>query len=146
MLLKAGSHSHEPSHSSPARTASCSCGQLKVHIAGEPVRISVCHCLACQRRTGNVFATQARFSRAGAKIVGESIEYVRAGDEGGGATFRFCPKCGAIVHYTNAGDEETITIPVGAFADPSFPAPTVSVYEQRMHAWVTMPSEMEHID
>lgn len=128
-----------------SRTASCSCGQLQAHVTGEPVRISVCHCLACQRRSGSVFSAQARFSRNGARIVGESTEYDRVGDEGGRATFRFCPTCGDTVYYTNAGDDETIAIPIGAFADPSFPAPTVSVYEERMHSWVSMPDNMEHI-
>lgn len=130
---------------STSRTASCSCGQLQAQVSGDPVRISVCHCLACQRRTGNVFSTQARFRRQGAKITGDSAEYVLVGDEGGSATFRFCPRCGATVYYTNAGDDETIAIPVGAFADPSFPAPTVSVYEERMHSWVNMPADMDHI-
>lgn len=130
---------------SPAsRLASCSCGQLQAHVSGEPVRISVCHCLACQRRTGSVFAAQARFPRAAVAILGASAEYVRVGDEGTTATFGFCPTCGATVYYTG-GDAGTIAIPVGAFAEPSFPAPTVSVYEERMHAWVRMPDDMEHI-
>lgn len=129
--------------SSP-RVASCSCGQLQAHVSGEPVRISVCHCLACQRRTGSVFAAQARFPRAAVAITGTGTEYVRVGDEGTRATFRFCPNCGAIVYWTG-GDDETVAIPIGAFADPSFPAPTVSVYEGRMHAWVRMPGDMEHI-
>jgi TonB family protein len=29
------------------RTAACSCGQLTAQVAGEPVRISIYHCLAC---------------------------------------------------------------------------------------------------
>lgn len=33
------------------RAASCSCGQLSIIADGEPVKISVCHCRACQRRT-----------------------------------------------------------------------------------------------
>ena len=132
------------SDASTSRTASCSCGQLQAHVTGEPVRISVCHCLACQRRSGSVFSAQARFPRSGARFVGESTEYVLIGDEGGRATFRFCPKCGATVYYTNAGDDETIAVPVGAFADPSFPAPTVSVYEERMQSWVSMPDDMDH--
>lgn len=36
-------------------------------------------------------------------------------------------------------------VPVGAFADPGFPAPTVSVYEERMHAWVQLPAGIEHL-
>lgn len=129
---------------STSRLAACSCGQLQAHVSGDPVRISVCHCLACQRRTGSVFGAQARFPRAAVTVVGTSAEYVRVGDEGTSATFGFCPKCGATVYYTG-GDTETTAIPVGAFADPSFAAPTVSVYEERMHAWVRMPDDIEHI-
>ena len=128
------------------RTASCSCGQLTVTTRGEPVRISVCHCLACQRRTGSVFAAQARFPRSSVEIQGESSQYVRIGDEGGKATFSFCPKCGATVHYSVEGyDVENIAIPVGAFADPTFPGPSISVYEERMHTWVNMPPDVEHM-
>lgn len=128
-----------------SRTASCSCGQLQVRTDAEPVRISVCHCLACQRRTGSVFAAQARFPTEAVTILGESVEYVRVGDEGTRGTFRFCPRCGATVYYTNDDRPESVAIPVGAFADPGFPAPTVSVYEERMHFWVSMPDDMEHI-
>jgi hypothetical protein len=42
------------------RHAACSCGQLQLTIEGEPLRISMCHCLACQRRTGAVISNQAR--------------------------------------------------------------------------------------
>ena len=37
------------------RTATCSCGQLRLACEGEPVRISICHCLECQKRTGSIF-------------------------------------------------------------------------------------------
>ena len=77
------------------RLASCSCGQLTAEVTGDPVRISICHCLACQRRTGSVFGEQARFPRENVSISGDSTEYVRVGDEGPGARFHFCPKCGS---------------------------------------------------
>ena len=41
--------------------------------------------------------------------------------------------------------EGSIAIPVGAFADPKFPSPTFSVYEERMHSWVSMPPGVEHM-
>jgi hypothetical protein len=44
-----------------------------------------------------------------------------------------------------AGREAFIAIPVGAFADPDFPAPSFSVYEDRMHGWVQMPKDIEHM-
>ena len=131
-------------HPQPSRVAACSCGQLRAHVVDEPVRVSVCHCLACQRRTGSVFGAQARFPRESVTIVGTCAEYVRTGDEGSECTFRFCPTCGATVYYTLDVDPERIAIPVGAFADPSFPAPGFSVHEGRMHSWVHMPDNVEH--
>jgi hypothetical protein len=128
------------------RTASCSCGQLQAHVASDPIRVSVCHCLACQRRTGSVFGAQARFPSTSVTIQGTSTEFVRIGDEGTRCTFRFCPECGSTVYYTAEGLEASIAIPVGAFADPTFPGPTFSVYEERMHGWVSMPADIEHMD
>ncbi|MBI5720365.1 MAG: GFA family protein [Burkholderiales bacterium] len=129
-----------------SRTASCSCGQLSVLTLGEPGRVSICHCLACQRRTGSVFGAQARFPRDRVTISGESTTWVRVGDEGSRVAFHFCPVCGATVYYAVEGyDEASIAIPVGAFADPDFPAPLFSVYEERMHRWVPLPPGMEHM-
>ena len=127
------------------RTATCSCGQLTATVTGDPVRVSVCHCLACQRRTGSVFGAQARFQSDAVQVEGESRQYIRVGDEGSKATFSFCPICGATVHYKIEGREGSIAIPVGAFAEPGFPAPTFSVYEERMHSWVVMPEGIEHM-
>jgi hypothetical protein len=49
------------------------------------------------------------------------------------------------VYYTAEGLEGLIAIPVGAFADPRFPSPTFSVYEERMHGWISMPADIEHM-
>ncbi len=127
------------------RTASCSCGQLTATTSVEPVRVSVCHCHACQRRTGSVFGAQARFPVDAVTIEGEARQYVRTGDEGNRIVFGFCPKCGATVYYTIEGYDEHIAIPVGAFADSSFPAPVFSVYEDRKHSWVSLPDGIEHM-
>ncbi|WP_077730024.1 GFA family protein [Methylocaldum sp. 14B] len=125
------------------RTASCSCGQLQAKVAADPIRMSVCHCLACQQRTGSVFGAQARFAQEAVTISGTSKEFVRVGDEGTRITFNFCPHCGSTVYYKLP--EGFVAIPVGAFADPSFPAPSVSVYEERMHSWVQIPGAVTHI-
>jgi hypothetical protein len=127
------------------RIASCSCGQLTVAVSGEPHRVSICHCLACQRRTGSVFGVQARFTAEQVAIAGTASEYTRTGDEGSRTRFRFCPNCGATVYYTFEGCPGVVAVPVGAFAEPGFPSPSVSVYEDRMHPWVDLPANIEHL-
>lgn len=132
---------------SSTRVASCSCGQLRVTCTGEPVRISVCHCLACQKRTGSAFGTQARFPRESVSVDGRATEHVRTADSGNEVTFHFCPACGSTVHWELAALPGFVAVALGAFADPSFPAPTVSIYEARAHAWATVGGEsVDHID
>ena len=121
-----------------SRTASCSCGQLRIEVQGEPQGVGLCHCLACQQRTGSVFAALASFA-APFRVSGTATEYVRTGDQGAGFRFRFCPICGSTVFHTEEGYDESVSVAVGAFADPSFPAPQVSVYDSRRHAWVQLP-------
>jgi hypothetical protein len=120
------------------RTATCCCGQLRIEVEGEPLGVGVCHCLACQRRTGSVFAALAAFA-APYKVVGDATEYVRTGDQGARFRFRFCPVCGTNLFHTEEGRDGSVGVAVGAFADPTFPAPQDSVYDCRRHAWVQLP-------
>jgi hypothetical protein len=121
------------------RTASCSCGQLSIAVHGEPLGVGVCHCLACQRRTGSVFATLAAFAPP-YEVTGTATEHVRAGDQGARFRFRFCPVCGTTLFHTEENGDPMVCVAVGAFADPSFPPPEDSVYDCRRHAWVQLPA------
>ena len=121
------------------RTASCSCGQLRIEVSGEPLGVGLCHCLACQQRTGSLFAALAAF-RAPYRVTGEASEYLRTGDQGSRFLFRFCPVCGTNLFHTEEGvGDRSVAVAVGAFADPAFPAPEVSVYDCRRHGWVRLP-------
>ena len=126
--------------------AACSCGQLRLTAEGDPIRISMCHCLACQRRTGSAFGIQARFSADNVRVVGVHSDYVRVSDDGEERAFHFCADCGATVFYTLAASPDVVAVPIGAFADPNFPPPRVSVYESRKHPWLAITAEMEHHD
>ena len=122
-----------------SRTAACCCGQLSIEVQGEPLGVGVCHCLACQRRTGSVFAALAAFA-APYKVSGTATEYVRAGDQGARFRFRFYPVCGTNLFHTEEGREQSgVAVAVGAFADPNFPPPRDSVYDCRRHSWVQLP-------
>lgn len=119
------------------RDAACNCGQLRLTCEGEPVRISTCHCLACQRRTGSVFASQAWFGRHQVvSISGNSTQFKRLSDAGNLLTYQFCPVCGSTVYWEAKIFPDLIAVAVGSFADPTFPPPRHSVWERRRHPWV----------
>jgi hypothetical protein len=124
------------------RRAACSCGQLHLTCEGEPVRISMCHCLECQRRTGAVFGNQAWFDKQQiTSISGRSTRFERPSDTGH-STFQFCPICGSTVYWQAAGFPGSIAIAVGSFADPEFPARKHSVWERRRHRWIEVPVDI----
>ena len=111
------------------------------------MRVSVCHCLACQQRSGSAFATQARWPSEQVKVEGQSKSWTRIADSGNSITYHFCPDCGSTVHYSGGNFPDLIAIPVGACADPGFPAPKFSVWEARKHPWAQIYGEdVEHSD
>ncbi len=108
----------------------------------------MCHCLACQRRTGSTYGVQARYAVEQIHVAGDSTTFQRVGDSGGSVTFHFCASCGATVYWELGGAPGFVAVAVGAFGDPTFPSPRVSVYEARRHEWVAMPtgSDITHYD
>jgi len=127
------------------RTAACSCGQLRIEVEGEPRGVGLCHCLACQQRTGSVFAALASFA-APYRVFGEAREYVRTGDQGARFRFHFCPVCGTNLFHTEEGHDQSAGVAIGCFADPGFPPPQVSVYDCRRHPWVRLPAGTKAYD
>jgi hypothetical protein len=115
--------------------ARCACGQLGAICSGEATRISICHCLACQRRTGAPFSTNSRFPRERVRTEGEAVAFRRVADSGHAVTHHFCPRCGTTVYWDLDGFPDLIAVASGAFADPSYPPPTISVWERTMHPW-----------
>ena len=127
------------------RGAACTCGQLRLTIQGEPFAVGICHCLACQRRTGSAFGMQAGYEAGRVRITGRSAEYPRTSDEADRKVhvFHFCPECGSTVFSSEPDEPELVVVMVGAFADPSFPAPTEAGYGARRHPWVGLPEGIE---
>jgi hypothetical protein len=130
------------------REAACQCGQLRLEVTGEPFAVSICHCLACQRRTGSAFGMQAGFNTEQVQIAGRFSDFSRLSDEEDRKehVFHFCPDCGSQVFYTEPTEPNLIVVSTGSFADPSFPSPTESGYDNRRHHWVALPDTIQRFD
>ena len=118
------------------REAKCACGALTAVTNGDPVRNSVCHCLECKRRTGSAFAWNAHWPAEQVETRGQPTTAPRSSDDGYWVRHHFCPACGVTVWYEIERRPGFISIPVGAFADSDFPAPSVEVYDERRCAWL----------
>jgi len=72
----------------------------------------------------------------------KSFDTIVGGNESGKAlTFHFCPACGSTVYWESESFPGYIAVAVGNFADPDFPAPSIAVWEQSRHPWVSLPPD-----
>jgi hypothetical protein len=77
------------------RIGQCHCGSLRVIATGEPDRVYLCHCNACQRRTGTAFHFGASYPKDRVRLEGERKIYERDADSGYRIRFHFCPNGGS---------------------------------------------------
>ena len=131
------SHAQGRQYMTTRRAACLQLRQLSITTEGEPARIAMCHCLECQRRTGAVIIRRASLA-ARVTIAGKSISWNRKAESGNALTFYFCPVCGSTVYWEGQGFPGMIGVAIGAFADLTFPPPTISVWEETRHPWVEL--------
>ena len=77
----------------------CLCGAHRYRVKGEPMRVSVCHCTFCQRRTGSVCGIAVFFAEENTEIRGDDLAtYEHTSDESNlKIRFQFCRRCGTTV-------------------------------------------------
>jgi hypothetical protein len=126
------------------REGACQCGGVRVSTTGEPQRVGVCHCLACQRRTGSMHGFNAYFRKDQVRIAGESSRFTREAQDGRRLTNHFCPRCGTTAYWEADAFPGVLGVAVGIFGEQRFPAPQYSVWDERMHHWVRLPESIPH--
>ena len=126
------------------RTGRCQCGGFRMVVSVEPAMVNMCHCTECQRRSGVPVTVNAYFPEGGVRFEGEYTTYSRAAPEGRKLHNYFCPTCGATVGWRADLRPGLVAVAVGAFNDKSFPAPSVSIWEDSKHDWVEPPAGVVH--
>ncbi|MBR0672021.1 GFA family protein [Neoroseomonas soli] len=125
------------------KIARCLCGGLRAIVTADPRSVTICHCTDCQRRSGVPLTSNAHYRTSDVRLDGPYKVYVRDGQEGRKVRHHFCPECGTTVFSQGEKFPGLCTVFVGAFADPDYPAPTASVFEETMHTWVILPPGIE---
>ncbi|WP_367882481.1 GFA family protein [Rhizobium sp. WYJ-E13] len=118
------------------RKASCSCGALALIAHGRPRKVSVCHCNACQRRTGSSFGVAVFFAAEATEETGKAAVYRRIGDSGRSLEFYFCPACGTTVFWKPEFRPGLTAVALGCFDDKQGLEPSQTVYDENRDKWV----------
>lgn len=124
--------------------AQCSCGALILTLPETSRLVVACHCLDCQRRSGGPFGVGAFYPSEHVTISGNRKEFTRSAASGGKVHNFFCPNCGSTVYWKTDKLPGFIGVAVGALADPQYPSPSRSIFEQSKHQWVQVGGVAEH--
>jgi hypothetical protein len=98
------------------------CGAVRFKAIGEPLRITVCHCRWCQRRTGTAFGSEVVFNDRQVTVTGQDVRrYRHISDESGRwLDLEFCGACGSNLGFTLEAAPGLRTLPAGSFDDPEW--------------------------
>ena len=106
-------------------TGSCKCGNVRVALRGNPVRIGICHCTDCRQESGSAFTFFAVWPATEFESQGETSEF---------AGRRFCPNCGSRLFSANEDEAE---IKLGILTEAPTPlAPTYELWIKRREKWL----------
>ncbi|MGB3722758.1 MAG: GFA family protein [Pacificimonas sp.] len=127
------------------REAKCACGQVTAKVSGEPYAVVMCHCRACQRRSGSPYGVSAYFLRDQVELSGTTKAFVRPGASGTDLQNYFCPDCGTTVYWLTELHADGMGIAYGLFEDATLSAPGRSVWETSRHDWVPVAAETRYL-
>lgn len=99
----------------------------------------MCHCKACQRRSGSPFGMMIYFEAQNVQFTGDPTEFTRLADSGNEVTIGFCPVCGSTLYLRTALHPGGIGIAIGALEEYASTGPVRSVFEENRHSWITVP-------
>jgi hypothetical protein len=122
-------------------TGRCVCGAVRFTATGAPLRVTICHCTWCQRRTGTAFGTEVVFESGQVTFTGDAAaQYRHRSDESGRwLDVAFCRTCGTNLGFTLEAAPGLCTLPAGAFDDPSWIAAdqiqTCHVFLRSRRSW-----------
>jgi hypothetical protein len=113
------------------RIGGCNCGQARFEVSGEPLRVGLCHCLACRKETGSLGNFFAVWPSEQVSVTGKTRSWRQTTDNR-----HFCARCGSSVFGLIDGANE-VEIRVGAFDNaPTDFTPAYELWTPRRERWL----------
>lgn len=103
----------------------CLCGQVKLSVRGEPLRVGICHCTDCRQESGSAFTFYGVWPADRFDYTGETAEFDGRS---------FCPHCGGRLFSIDSREAE---IKLGTLLEAPAPlTPTYELWVKRREHWL----------
>jgi len=106
-------------------SGACRCGQVRISVHGDPLRVGICHCTDCRQESGSAFTFYGIWPAQQFEHVGETAEY---------AGRHFCPRCGSRLFSIDPKEAE-IKLGILNEAPTSF-VPSYELWVKRRERWL----------
>lgn len=122
-------------------TGGCLCGAIRYEIGAPVAALRACHCLNCQKSSGNFGTVNAVVPTESFRIVkGETKKYDDAATRSGRVLSRhFCANCGSPIYSTRNPNPGFIVVRAGSLDDSSG-------LRIASHIWTSTARPWAHID
>lgn len=125
------------------RQGGCICGAVRYRALGKPLRVTVCHCTFCQRRTGGALSIHAWFEADNTALDGELGTYEHRSDESNFfLRLHFCRRCATTVMLTLEKRPALRLIMVGTLDDPKSVEVDFHVWRRSAQPWICLPESV----
>ena len=121
----------------------CLCGSVRYRTSGGPEAAIVCHCKACQHRTGSALGVGVYFEKANVEILSGDLKTFEIKSSETGRWFKneLRSECGASAAWTLEMRPNDRAIAGGTFDKPGWHAITRHIWTENAHPWVVHPSD-----
>jgi hypothetical protein len=106
-------------------SGSCLCGQVRLSVRGEPLRVGICHCTDCRQESGSAFTFFGIWPAGQFERSGESAQFNGR---------HFCTSCGSRLFSV---DEREAEIKLGVLSEAPTPlSPSYELWIKRREPWL----------
>ena len=117
----------------------CQCGASRYTVREEPFVSYLCHCTACQKRTGSAFGVSVQVPSSGFSLdKGAPKTHSRIADSGNELTMSFCGDCGTTLFGNNNARPQVTVAFGGALDDPSWVPIQAHIWTDSALEWMAM--------
>ena len=124
------------------REGGCACGQVRYRLTSAPLFVNCCHCLSCQRQTGNAFVINLLIEVDRVQLLaGSPVPIDVPRDDGSFQTIFRCSAC-QIAVWSIYSRPQVKFVRAGTLDDPASVAPGAHIFVRSKLPWVSLPASV----
>jgi hypothetical protein len=114
----------------------CQCDAIAYEAEIDPERVTVCHCVDCQKFSGAPFRLSAPARAEDLKVLrGAPKVYVKTAESGNRRAQGFCGDCGSAIYSADAEGAKVYMLRVGAMAERNALPPRRQIWCEAALDW-----------